>query len=489
VKFFVNIIFQTGPVQVSFISLLFFGFTAKAQCPANIDFESGNFSGWQCYAGFASPGFINLSPSAPLSTRHVMYSADSANGVDYWGGFPKICPNGSNYSIRLGNDNIGSEAEAISYTFTIPASQQIFTLVYNYAVVLQDPGHLPDKQPRFKVEVFNVTDNAINTCYSFDFVSNAGLPGFQVSPRVSISPVKYKDWSSSFINLSGNAGKTFKITFTTADCTEAAHFGYAYMDVYTLAGCNNAVPASVFCRDDDFADLSAPPGFQSYKWFNTSNIVLGNQQVLHLSPLPRAGDTLYVEITPYSGFGCVFSIPVYLRDTLNLKADAGADRLFCLNPSLTLGGVPQAGVVYSWSPSAGLNKTDVANPKASPANSIKYILNVKNYAGGCRGSDIVNLIKQCAPVEIFVPSAFTPNGDGLNERLKPVLSGFAKMNYFSIYNREGNLIYYTTDNNPPGWDGTYRGKKLPTQVLVWVAQGVNVNGGVEVRKGNVILLR
>ena len=95
-KFLGKIIFQTSPVQVSFVCLLFFGFNAKAQCPANIDFESVNFSGWQCYAGFASPGSVNLSASAPLSNRHVVYSADSANGVDFWGGFPKTCPNGSN---------------------------------------------------------------------------------------------------------------------------------------------------------------------------------------------------------------------------------------------------------------------------------------------------------------------------------------------------------------------------------------------------------
>jgi gliding motility-associated-like protein len=484
-----NIISQPYHVGCSFFFFLIFAFNANAQCPVNIDFESGDFSGWQCYAGIVSPGNISLNPSAPLLTRHVMYSADSDNGVDYWGGFPKICPNGSNYSIRLGNDSTGRQAEAISYTFTIPPGQHIFTLVYNYAIVLQDPGHPPDQQPRLRIEVFNITDNVINTCSSFDFVSSGGLPGFHDSPRPSNSPVKYKDWSSAFVDLSGNAGKTFRISFTTTDCTEAAHFGYAYIDVYTLAGCDSAVPASVFCRDDDFADLSAPPGFQSYKWFTTANIVLGTQQVLHLSPLPRAGDTLYVEMTPYNGYGCPFSVPVYLRDTLNLKADAGPDRIFCLNPSLKLGGHPLAGAVYGWSPSVGLNRTDIANPKASPANSVKYVLTVQNYAGGCRGSDTVGVVKQCAPVDIFVPSAFTPNGDGLNERLKPALSGYAKMNYFNVYNREGNLVYHTTESNPSGWDGTYRGQKLSSQVLVWVAQGVNVNGGVDVRKGTVILIR
>ena len=98
-------------------------------------------------------------------------------------------------------------------------------------------------------------------------------------------------------------------------------------------------------------------------------------------------------------------------------------------------------------------------------------------------------MKQCAPVDIFVPSAFTPNGDGLNDRLQPVLSGYSILNYFNVYNREGILIYHTTQSNMTGWDGTYKGNKLFTQVFVWVAQGVNVNGGTDVKKGTFVLIR
>ncbi|MEP6675669.1 MAG: T9SS type B sorting domain-containing protein [Ferruginibacter sp.] len=471
-----------------FLFLFLFRMHSGAQCPVNIDFEAGNFSGWNCYAGLFSPGQIILNPSPPLSTRHVIYSAANNNGNDYWGGFPKICPKGSDYSIRLGNDSAGRNAESISYTFTIPLNQQTFNLVYNYAVVFQDPGHPADQQPRLNIEVFNITDSVLDSCSSFSFVANGSLPGFKDSPMSSNAPVKYKDWSAAYINLTGKAGKTYRISFTTTDCSEAAHFGYAYLDVYTLAGCNNAVPTSVFCKDDRFADLTAPPGFQNYKWFNTANTVLGNDQVLHLNPLPHAGDTLYVQLTPFSGYGCVSTVGVYLKDTLKLKADAGPDHEFCLDPFIRLGTYPKAGVLYQWSPSTGLSNPLVARPFVSPIASIKYSLAEQNYAGGCQSVDSVALIKKCVYPEIYVPTAFTPDGNGLNDRLRPVLYGYAKMNYFKVYNRYGQVMYQSSGSDN-GWNGSFHGKNLNTQTVVWVIEAVDVYGAVDVRRGNTVLIR
>src|SRR5688572_21794055 len=118
-------------------------FSANAQgCPANIDFETGTFDGWSCYIG--SSGAINgqnrisLSPSRPIPGRHTMYSTNPGDGIDEYGGFPVNCPNGSGRSIKLGNNRAGTEAEGISYQFTIPANQDVYSLIYHYAVVFQD---------------------------------------------------------------------------------------------------------------------------------------------------------------------------------------------------------------------------------------------------------------------------------------------------------------------------------------------------------------
>lgn len=186
-------------------------------CPTNIDFESGGFSNWTCYTGSTSvvnaTNQINLTNSGPVADRHTMYAANSGL-VDPYGGFPVNCPNGSGFSIQLGNSSGGGEAEGISYEFTIPANQNEYSLIYHYAVVFQDPNHEIYQQPRMEVEITNVNDNNIINCASFTFIPFGNiLPGFFQSPVSGPdgTAVWCKNWSAVSINLDGLAGKTIRL--------------------------------------------------------------------------------------------------------------------------------------------------------------------------------------------------------------------------------------------------------------------------------------
>ncbi|MBS1663486.1 MAG: Ig-like domain-containing protein [Bacteroidetes bacterium] len=93
-----------------------------------------------------------------------------------------------------------------------------------------------------------------------------------------------------------------------------------------------------------------------------------------------------------------------------------------------------------------------------------------------------------APINIYVPKVFTPNNDGTNDLLKPILVGITEFHYWSIYNRWGNLIYTSQDPNR-GWDGTFKGVAQPVETYVWIAEGVDVNGKKIVQKGMTSLVR
>ena len=95
---------------------------------------------------------------------------------------------------------------------------------------------------------------------------------------------------------------------------------------------------------------------------------------------------------------------------------------------------------------------------------------------------------QFAAINIYVPRVFTPNGDGTNDLLKPILVGIATFHYFSIYNRWGNLIFTTQDPNQ-GWDGTFKGVPQPVETYLWIAEGIDNNGKKIVQKGMVSLVR
>jgi gliding motility-associated-like protein len=86
---------------------------------------------------------------------------------------------------------------------------------------------------------------------------------------------------------------------------------------------------------------------------------------------------------------------------------------------------------------------------------------------GCQDSTLGRFVKIDGIYLLYIPNAFTPNGDGINEEFKPIGDAVDAEDYtFSIYNRLGELIFQTNNLNN-GWNGTYKGKDLPNGVYVW----------------------
>ena len=384
---------QFIPSLIGILFCCFSNLRSDAQCPPNIDFETGSFSNWTCYIGNTtannSQNQINLMTSGPTPERHTIYANSTER--DQYGGFPVSCPNGSGYSIRLGNNTGGGEAEGISYDFTIPANRNEYSLIYHYAVVFQDPVHQIFQQPRMQVEILNVTDGEVIQCSSFSFVPfGTILPGFFQS---SVSgddgtPVWCKDWSAVSINLDNLAGKTIRLFFKTGDCTFRRHFGYAYIDVNSE--CSSEFVGASYCIDDTTATVVAPYGYQGYTWYNsTFTQVLGTQQTIIFAPPPPPGTTIAVEVVPYNGYGCIDTLYARMVDTLTATAFAGPDGLYCGETAITLGVIPKPGLVYSWVPDVGLSNPNISNPRASPDITTAYELSVRSTGGGCLNKDTV----------------------------------------------------------------------------------------------------
>ena len=371
------------------------GVDAWAQdCPHNIDFEDGDFTGWICYTGSVASidnrNIITLNQSGAEYDRHTMYSSFPSAGTDPYSGLPINCPNGSGHSIRLGNNKGGGQAEGISYTFTIPDNRESYSLIYHYAVVFQDPDHLESQQPRMEIEIANLSDNEVIECSSFTFHPfGSVLPGFFLSPNPGgETPVWCKDWSAVSINLDHKAGKTIRLFFKTADCTFKRHFGYAYIDVNSE--CSSEFVGATYCHDDTAVSVVAPYGYQHYKWFDkTSNRVLGTSQTLRLQPPPPVGTTVAVELIPFDGYGCLDTMYARLVDTLTVRAIAGPDLLSCNLKPVQLGVPPKPGLVYNWTPETGLSNPNTANPFANPLITTSYILTANSFGGGCVSTDNV----------------------------------------------------------------------------------------------------
>jgi gliding motility-associated-like protein len=374
----------------------------QASCLPNIDFEQGDFTNWECFIGNATSAGgnnqLNLFASPPVPGRHTIIDA-SYNGVlDYYGQFPMRCPNGSAYSLKLGNNQTNAQAERVSYTFTIPNNQIEYTVLYQYAVVFQDPGHPAYQQPRFLVKVYDATTNEYIPCATYDFVATANLPGFKRS--LADQSVWYKDWTPVSINLSGYAGQTITIEFTTSDCTLGGHFGYAYIDINT--GCYTPVLGSYYCQGSSSVNLTAPFGYQDYYWYNSDfSQLLGTGQYLNLTPPPPAGTVVALDLVPYPGFSCRDTVLTTIQAAMPPPADAGIDKTICTGQQTSIGSPPVSNYIYHWSPSAGLSDTAIANPVASPASTTDYIVTVTDFQTTCTKKDTVRVTVNTQPSSAF----------------------------------------------------------------------------------------
>ena len=166
-------------------------------------------------------------------------------------------PPGESASIRLGNRSSGSEFESITFYYKVDTTQASL-LILRYAAVLENPNHNVTQQPRFTFEINDSSGSPINSdCYSATYIASTSL-GWTASP--SYPNVLYKDWTTVGADLSGVHGQVVSIRLTTYDCTQGAHFGYAY---FTL-GCHQRQIQAVHCLDTSY--YTAPEGF-SYQWY------------------------------------------------------------------------------------------------------------------------------------------------------------------------------------------------------------------------------
>jgi gliding motility-associated-like protein len=144
---------------------------------------------------------------------------------------------------------------------------------------------------------------------------------------------------------------------------------------------------------------------------------------------------------------------------------------------------------FIWSPATGLDNPDIRDPVASPEESVTYTV-LASTAAGCQAQATRTLkVYSVAEADIFVPNAFTPNGDGHNDVLHAKPVGIRDFKYFAIFNRWGQRIFYTADPLV-GWDGSTGGHYVnATTTYVWMAAGIDYRGVLVERKGTVILVR
>ncbi len=223
----------------------------------------------------------------------------------------------------------------------------------------------------------------------------------------------------------------------------------------------------------------------SFLWTPTASLI--NENTLTPTAGPTKTTVYILRATNTAGCLKPKTDTVIVTVIPPISAYAGRDTSVLPGQPLQLNA--SGGVGYSWSPSTGLSDPSISNPIAILDNTIDSILyTVRVTNSGCYAdADIKVRVFKTGP-DIIVPSAFTPNGDGRNDVSRPILLGIKKLSFFSIYNRWGQLVFTTTEENK-GWDGTFAGVAQPSGTYVYQASGVDFLGKAVLRKGTVVLIR
>lgn len=166
------------------------------------------------------------------------------------------------------------------------------------------------------------------------------------------------------------------------------------------------------------------------------------------------------------------------------EVDAGGDVTINQGESVQLNTTGEG--TYLWTPPDNLNNATISNPVASPINTITYAVVVTN-SNGCKSTDSVT-VNVTHNHLIMVPTAFTPNGDGLNDYFQFYTKGIQKILSVKIFNRWGQQLYESAGNDE-GWDGTFKGKPSELGVYVYAISGLTFDGDMLNEKGSVTLLR
>jgi gliding motility-associated-like protein len=233
----------------------------------------------------------------------------------------------------------------------------------------------------------------------------------------------------------------------------------------------------------DSSTILHATGGSKYLW--TPSFYLSNPNIAN--PVANPASTIQYIVTVSDTLGC----PKGVNDTVvvnvfpKIIANAGRDTSVVINQPLQLNG--SGGETYLWSPATGLNNANIANPVTILQNNQQYILKVGN-AAGCFERDTMNVTVYKVVAGLYVPNAFTPNGDGRNDIFKPISLGMKSLTYFKVFNRYGELVFSTTQQNV-GWDGTYKGKPMDPDVFVWIAEGIDYENNKISKQGTVMLIR
>jgi gliding motility-associated-like protein len=310
-----------------------------------------------------------------------------------------------------------------------------------------------------------------------------------VELRVSSNALRYEWVPSVNMNNSRAANPTVQIDNTTSFTLTGTIGGCSATDEVKVT----AVPYPIADAGADtmicyqtFAELDGTMNGNRFLWTPSP----GSHGGSSLDPIVRPEETTVYTLSVFADAGCPKPGTDQVQVTVlpPISPYAGRDTTVVVGQPLRL--MATGGTQYNWFPPDNLSAANVADPIAlfTEAHAGKrYTVSVGN-AAGCSETASITIKVFNTTASVFVPNAFTPNNDGLNDRFNVILAGIAKLERFAVFNRWGQKVYEGL-HPETGWDGSIAGKPQPAGLYVYSLRALDYSGRVIEKKGTVLLVR
>jgi gliding motility-associated-like protein len=279
--------------------------------------------------------------------------------------------------------------------------------------------------------------------------------------------------SGSSANYTYPTAGVYQVTLTVTDPVNNC-LGYSVknMTIQPLPSVSIIAPDSV-CQNAPFVLIgNTSPNVTTYSWSPPDGLSSPNSQSTtassSVSPVNYS-----LSVTDINGCFNSTSKNVYIQlAPLNVIWDTTV----IIGQQIPVNGYAGTNFSYTWTPPTHLSCTNCIYPISTATSNITYTLQIEDNLGCFKATNIFD-IKVEPKATVDVPSAFTPNGDGINDIIYVDGWGIKKLNYFRIYNRWGQLLFESTDINV-GWNGFFDG--VPQNMETYVYQ-VSVDTFVDAR--------
>ena len=429
-------------------------------------------------------------------TATGVISVGQPNNPEYeWATRSPLCTGQHNGEFWLAFVNTlpPSQAGPLTYTFdgvtyaitdtvfNIPAGTDTVVLTYNghgctttFTVTLTDPQPLTVPAPTVTgISCANEADGVI-----------------QVIPAGGTKPYSYS-WSPGGYTTSAADSlgpATYNITVTDANGCSAS---VTQLLIAPPLITDSLIADSASCpgSSDGRIIVEAAGGTPGWVIPYTYSINGGSYQIENNFFNLTAGT---YQINVMDSPGCVLnsSVTVYQPSAVTVFINP-QDSVIPLGTSIRLYSIinnltTQTVNSYTWSPALGLSCIDCPNPIASPYQNTEYYL-VVNYGKGCNAIDS-NIIYIKGGPPVYIPNAFSPNGDGVNDYFAVYGTTLQSVG-MTVFNRWGEKVFDSGTSQWATWDGTYKSVLQPPGVYVYYVRLVYLDGSQEAKEGSVTLIR